>query len=100
MPSCRVLRHPSSPYRAQVHKRRPNCTDYRYGIRMTMSTEDPPGDNGTSTPAPAFRGALKSDIVVVGAGQAGLSSAYHLKERGLAPGRGFVELDRSPRPGG
>jgi cation diffusion facilitator CzcD-associated flavoprotein CzcO len=44
--------------------------------------------------------AAKVDIVVIGAGQAGLSSAYHLKKRGLAPGRGFVVLDRSPRPGG
>jgi cation diffusion facilitator CzcD-associated flavoprotein CzcO len=44
--------------------------------------------------------ALKTDIVVIGAGQAGLSSAYHLKQRGLAPHRGFVVLDQSPEPGG
>lgn len=44
--------------------------------------------------------ALKTDIVVIGAGQAGLSSAYHLKKRGLAPHRGFVVLDQSPEPGG
>jgi thioredoxin reductase len=43
---------------------------------------------------------LRTDIVVIGAGQAGLSSAYHLKQRGLAPVRGFVVLDRSPAPGG
>jgi thioredoxin reductase len=54
----------------------------------------------TSTAAPALRGALKVDIVVIGAGQAGLSSAYHLKKRGLAPERGFVVLDQSPQPGG
>jgi thioredoxin reductase len=53
-----------------------------------------------STPAPALRVALKTDIVVIGAGQAGLSSAYHLKKRGLAPGQGFVVLDQSPQPGG
>ena len=53
-----------------------------------------------STPAPALRVALKTDIVVIGAGQAGLSSAYHLKKRGLAPDREFVVLDQSPRPGG
>ncbi len=51
------------------------------------------------TPAPA-RVALKTEIVVIGAGQAGLSSAYHLKRRGLAPGRGFVVLDQAPHPGG
>ena len=43
---------------------------------------------------------LKTDIVVIGAGQAGLSSAYHLKKRGLAPNRGFVVLDQSPNAGG
>lgn len=42
----------------------------------------------------------KTDIVVIGAGQAGLSSAYHLKKRGLTLGRGFVVLDQSPHPGG
>ena len=52
-------------------------------------------------PTPASGGVrLKTDIVVIGAGQAGLSSAYHLKRRGLAPNRGFVVLDRSPTAGG
>ena len=37
---------------------------------------------------------------MIGAGQAGLSSAYHLKRLGLTPIRGFVVLDRSPAPGG
>jgi len=46
------------------------------------------------------RVALKIDVVVIGAGQAGLSSAYHLKKRGLAPDQGFVVLDQSPQPGG
>jgi len=50
------------------------------------------------TPPPGIR--LKTDIVVIGAGQAGLSSAYHLKRRGLAPIRGFVVLDQSPNAGG
>ena len=63
-----------------------------------MSTEAFPDE--ISTPAPASRLALKADIVVIGAGQAGLSSAYHLKKRGLASGRGFVVLDQSPRAGG
>ncbi|WP_373292598.1 NAD(P)-binding domain-containing protein [Streptomyces camponoticapitis] len=40
------------------------------------------------------------DVVVIGAGQAGLSSAYHLRRSGLAPDRDFVTLDHSPRPGG
>lgn len=44
--------------------------------------------------------ALKLDIVIIGAGQAGLSSAYHLKQLGLAPGRDFLVLDRAPAPGG
>ncbi len=44
--------------------------------------------------------AIKTEIVVIGAGQAGLSSAYHLRQRGLTPGRGFVVLDQSPQAGG
>ena len=49
---------------------------------------------------PALRVALKLDIVVIGAGQAGLSSAYHLKKLGLTPGEDFLVLDQAPRPGG
>ncbi|NUP36445.1 MAG: NAD(P)/FAD-dependent oxidoreductase [Streptomyces sp.] len=40
------------------------------------------------------------DVVVIGAGQAGLSSAYHLRRAGYEPGTGFVALDHSPGPGG
>ncbi|MBG6224229.1 cation diffusion facilitator CzcD-associated flavoprotein CzcO [Arthrobacter sp. CAN_A2] len=39
-------------------------------------------------------------VVVIGAGQAGLSSAYHLVRRGLEPYRDFVVLDANPAPGG
>jgi cation diffusion facilitator CzcD-associated flavoprotein CzcO len=53
-----------------------------------------------ATSVSAVRVALKTDIVVIGAGQAGLSSAYHLMRRGLVPNRGFVVLDQSPQPGG
>ncbi|MFI1825627.1 NAD(P)-binding domain-containing protein [Streptomyces sp. NPDC020412] len=45
-------------------------------------------------------GARDVDVVVVGAGQAGLSGAYHLRRVGLVPGRDFVVLDHSPEPGG
>jgi thioredoxin reductase len=72
-----------------------------------MSTRNALDDTSTSnqpqpapTPAPALHTVLKTDIVVIGAGQAGLSSAYHLKKRGLTPERGFVVLDQSPQPGG
>ncbi|MFE5629798.1 NAD(P)-binding domain-containing protein [Streptomyces sp. NPDC056543] len=40
------------------------------------------------------------DVVVIGAGQAGLSAAYHLRRTGLAPDRDFIVLDHAPRPGG
>lgn len=39
-------------------------------------------------------------IVVIGAGQAGLSAAYHLVRRGLRPGTDFVVLDANDGPGG
>ncbi|MDP9439124.1 MAG: NAD(P)/FAD-dependent oxidoreductase [Actinomycetota bacterium] len=70
-----------------------------------MSAERSLEDAGTSgqpesASTPALRATLRADVVVIGAGQAGLSSAYHLKKRGLEPGRGFVVLDGSPRAGG
>lgn len=48
------------------------------------------------------------DVVVIGAGQAGLSAGYHLRRRGLRPlgdedpdqTGSFVVLDANPRPGG
>ncbi|MEX5718787.1 FAD-dependent oxidoreductase [Geodermatophilus maliterrae] len=40
------------------------------------------------------------DVVVIGAGQAGLSTAYHLARLGFPPGRGFVVLDGDAAPGG
>ena len=59
-----------------------------------------PGAPPLSDPSPALRVALKTRVVVIGAGQAGLSSAYHLKQMGLAPGRDFIVLDQAPAPGG
>lgn len=44
--------------------------------------------------------AVKVDIAVIGAGQAGLSAAYHLKQQGLTPGRGFIVFDHAPQAGG
>jgi len=41
-----------------------------------------------------------TSVVVVGAGQAGLSTAYFLRRLGLDPGNDFVLLDRGPGPGG
>ena len=38
-------------------------------------------------------------MVVIGAGQAGLSAAYHLRRAGFA-NRDFVVLDHAPRAGG
>lgn len=41
-----------------------------------------------------------TSVVVIGAGQAGLSVAYYLKRLGLDPGNDFVLLDRGPGTGG
>ncbi|MGV9558339.1 NAD(P)-binding domain-containing protein [Streptomyces sp. NPDC003401] len=40
------------------------------------------------------------EVVVIGAGQAGLAAAHHLRRTGFEPERDFVVLDRSPGPGG
>jgi cation diffusion facilitator CzcD-associated flavoprotein CzcO len=45
-------------------------------------------------------GVADMDVVVIGAGQAGLSAAHHLRRSGLVPERDFVVLDHAPRPGG
>ncbi|MEO4001682.1 NAD(P)-binding domain-containing protein [Mesorhizobium sp. CAU 1732] len=44
--------------------------------------------------------AVKVDIAVIGAGQAGLSSAYHLRRIGLEPDLDFVVFDQAAGPGG
>lgn len=41
-----------------------------------------------------------TSVVVIGAGQAGLSVSYYLKRLGLTPGEEFVVLDRGPGTGG
>jgi thioredoxin reductase len=43
---------------------------------------------------------VSTDVVVIGAGQAGLSAAYGLHRAGLEPGAGFVVLDGEDGPGG
>jgi thioredoxin reductase len=43
---------------------------------------------------------VRTDVVVIGAGQAGLSAAYGLRRAGLGPGPGFVVLDGEDGPGG
>ncbi len=42
----------------------------------------------------------KTRIAVIGAGQAGLSAAYHLRKSGMQVGKDFIILDESPRAGG
>jgi cation diffusion facilitator CzcD-associated flavoprotein CzcO len=42
----------------------------------------------------------RTDVVVIGAGQAGLSSAYFLRRAGFEPDVGYVVLDRDRAPGG
>ncbi len=44
--------------------------------------------------------ASEFEIVIIGGGQAGLSSAYHLRQLGGVPGRDFIVLDKAPKPGG
>ncbi len=45
----------------------------------------------------AFNAVPADEVVVIGAGQAGLSAAHHLARQGFAPGTGFVVLDGETR---
>lgn len=47
-----------------------------------------------------YSGVRDVEVVVIGAGQAGLAAAFHLRRTGWAPDQDFVVLDHSPRPGG
>lgn len=47
-----------------------------------------------------YFGARDVEVAVVGAGQAGLATAHHLRRSGYEPDRDFVVLDHSPAPGG
>lgn len=55
---------------------------------------------------PMHVNAIPVDVAVIGAGQAGLSAAYHLQRRGFVPvtrepaAETFVVLDANPVPGG
>ena len=40
------------------------------------------------------------DVAVIGAGQAGLATGYHLQRAGLEPGADFVLVDAGSDPGG
>lgn len=40
------------------------------------------------------------EVAVIGGGQAGLATGYHLQRAGLAPGKDFVILDAGETPGG
>lgn len=51
----------------------------------------------TSTNAPAARDV---DVLVIGGGQAGLATGYHLRRAGFAPRTEFVILDANHSPGG
>lgn len=64
-------------------------------------------DTRTDAPADAENAARFATVVVIGAGQAGLSAGYHLARRGFASAldapdgaRTFVMLDANPAPGG
>lgn len=50
-------------------------------------------------PSPA-QSNTEIDLLVIGAGQAGLSAGYHLRKLGLEAGRDFLVVDHAPGPGG
>lgn len=59
-----------------------------------------PDDAGPTTRTEAREARGVYDVVVVGAGQAGLATAGELVRRGLTPGRDLLVLDAEDGPGG
>ncbi|WP_083706934.1 ArsO family NAD(P)H-dependent flavin-containing monooxygenase [Intrasporangium flavum] len=53
-----------------------------------------------ATPAGTPSDSGEVDVVVIGGGQAGLATAFHLRRAGLVPGSDFVVLDAGEHPGG
>ncbi|MFE5741670.1 NAD(P)-binding domain-containing protein [Streptomyces celluloflavus] len=47
-----------------------------------------------------YTGVREVEVVVIGAGQAGLAAGFHLRRAGYVPDRDAVVFDHSPRPGG
>ncbi|MFI6830214.1 oleate hydratase [Kribbella sp. NPDC050241] len=60
---------------------------------QTLAGKTPPGRD-------VGREVREVEVVVIGAGQAGLSAAYHLVRMGFTPYDEVVVLDRNPAPGG
>lgn len=63
-------------------------------------TASPTLQEPTGDAAPSEVAAREVDVVVIGAGQAGLSAAYFLRARGTGGDDGFVVLDANEGPGG
>jgi cation diffusion facilitator CzcD-associated flavoprotein CzcO len=57
-------------------------------------------ERGVTAGVAGIAGSASTDVVVIGAGQAGLSAAYHLTRMGLRPFDELVVLDRNTEPGG
>ncbi|MDR2255301.1 MAG: NAD(P)/FAD-dependent oxidoreductase [Arthrobacter sp.] len=58
----------------------------------------PPASQQAPEPVPAP--VLTRDVVIIGAGQAGLSAAHFLRSHGLVAGHDLEVLDANPTPGG
>jgi thioredoxin reductase len=76
-------------------------------VRTLTPGSVPLGTGGKGRPPPRRSGDVSStsgdrvvDVVVIGAGQAGLSSAWALARQGFEPGTDFVVLDADDAPGG
>jgi cation diffusion facilitator CzcD-associated flavoprotein CzcO len=66
-------------------------------VRRVLSVQ---GLFGIGPDVATLKNSVDVDVVVIGAGQAGLSAAYFLNQAGLEPETGFVVLDANPEAGG
>src|SRR5687768_15550833 len=86
----------SAPSRLQSGRRTPSR---QLGIQRPPGPLEPKEvDVSTNSGGSSMDKVL--DAVIIGAGQAGLSAAYHLQRRGLVPEQDYIVLDANEGPGG
>ena len=78
----------------------PRCdatAEVRAGLEREAAADSGRSSFGIGPDVATLHSSVDVDVVVIGAGQAGLSAAYFLNQAGLEPETGYVLLDACTR---